>query len=60
MQLDLEISQKEARKKAAETDEAPAQRGLSFSRVADLNRFVTVSIVPCQKQFLDMVSIFIW
>ncbi|BDA49541.1 probable ATP synthase protein I at C-terminar half [Coccomyxa sp. Obi] len=52
-QLDLEVSQKDARKKAAESKEAPAQRGLSFSRVADLNSMdvdLSDQLRPREKQ----------
>lgn len=61
--MDLEVSQKEARKKAAETEEAPAQRGLSFSRVADLNRFVALSEChiqaksPVQRNSIFLVAV---
>lgn len=39
LQLDLEISQKEAKKKASEEGEASTPGGLSFTRLADLNRY---------------------
>ncbi len=43
LQLDLEISTKEAKKRAAEEEEEARAGGLSFSRVADLNRYVLAS-----------------
>ncbi|CAL8464582.1 g4117 [Coccomyxa elongata] len=58
-QLDLEVSQKEARKKAADTEEAPAQRGLSFSRVADLNSIdvdLSDQLRPREKQNIPQLT----